>query len=159
MFYQPTPSPPPQSICKAGDIFFKLRKYGTTDCQLCKDGCNDGCISRDSTLTDQVCDQDGDSLLCKCCCAGTTPPPSPEHPSPLLPPFPSPSLPPPTPQLPPLSPPSPSPPRPPICPEPCCPTEIQVPVPGHEPCRYGLLPRAPLSSLPHTPGSMLFAAI
>ncbi|KAI3847865.1 hypothetical protein MKX03_002335 [Papaver bracteatum] len=118
----PTPSsPPPQSICKAGDIYFKLRRYGTTDCQLCKDGCKDGCISRDSTLTDQVCDQDGDSLLCKCCCAGTSPPPispAPPPPTPSYepPPTPSPWLSPPipSPPSPSLSPPFPSPAPPPL---------------------------------------------
>ncbi|KAI3852341.1 hypothetical protein MKW92_007524 [Papaver armeniacum] len=163
----PTPTPPPQSICKAGDIYSELRQFDTSDCQLCEDDCQAECVSMGSTLTKQVCEQETDSLLCKCCCAGTPSPPSPSPPSPSTPPSPSspPSLPPPSPMMPPQSPPSPSPAPPspppptPICPEPCCPAEIEVPVPGQEPCRYGLLPRAPMPSLPHAPGSLLFAAI
>ncbi|XP_026440653.1 proline-rich protein 36-like [Papaver somniferum] len=160
----PTPaSPPPQSICRPGDIYSELRQFDTDDCQLCEEDCQSECVSMGSTLTKQVCEQETDSLLCKCCCAGISPPPSPSPPSPSRPPASSP--PPPSPLPPSPSPPSPSPsppsppPPPPICPEPCCPAEIEVPVPGQEPCRYGLLPRAPMPSLPQAPGSFLFAAI
>ncbi|XP_026429560.1 extensin-like [Papaver somniferum] len=158
------PSPPPQSICKAGDIYSELRQFDTSDCQLCEDDCQAEYVSMGIKLTKQVCDQETHSLLCKCCCAGTPPTPSPSPPPPTPSPSPSPSppsSPPPSPMTPPQSPPSPSPspPPPPICPEPCCPAEIEIPVPGQEPCRYGILPRAPMPSLPHTPGSLLFAAI
>ncbi|KAI3866652.1 hypothetical protein MKW92_027606 [Papaver armeniacum] len=88
-----------------------------------------------------------------------SPPPPPPSPPPPSPPPPPPSPPPPSPSPPPPSPPPPSPPPPPICPESCCPAEIEVPVPGQEPCRYGILPRARMPSLPHAPGSLSFAAI
>ncbi|KAI3983103.1 hypothetical protein MKX01_035384 [Papaver californicum] len=106
----------------------------------------------------------------QCCCNMPPPPPppsppppspspqspSPPHPSPSQPPS---SPPPPSPSPAPPSPPPPSPPPPPpICPESCCPAEIEVPVPGQEPCRNGLLPRAPMPSLTHAPGSLSFAA-
>ncbi|KAI3974464.1 hypothetical protein MKX01_017957 [Papaver californicum] len=111
----PSPSPPttPENICKAGDIYSELRLYHTRDCRLCEEDCKTECGFTGTSLTEQLCLVESDSLLCKCCCKNNTPspsppsnfppaPPSPASPpqsppslSPPLPPPPSPSLPPP----------------------------------------------------------------
>ncbi|KAI3865697.1 hypothetical protein MKX03_022571 [Papaver bracteatum] len=100
---QPSPSPPtiPGNICKAGDIYSELRLYNTRDCRLCDEDCKTECGFAGTSLTEQVCLIESDSLLCKCCCKNnnpSTPPPPSQSPPPVSPPLsppPSPSLPPP----------------------------------------------------------------
>ncbi|KAI3925286.1 hypothetical protein MKX01_035403 [Papaver californicum] len=171
-----------KNICTADQKYVEIFHKSSSDCAL-KSLCHRKCTEIGGSSVRTECmgnaHATGDGVAKEwyeqCCCKlpppsppppsppppspPPSPPPPPPSPPPPSPPPPPPSPPPPSPPPPPPSPPPPSSPPPPISPESCCPAEIEVLVPGQEPCRYRLLPRASMPSLPHAPGSLSFTAI